>query len=73
MNVVDDLRMPDVVNLIDCNLRLDLREGIPVAIVIVAGVFVIELRRIGSFVRCAECFVLPVFDDVDAIRIQRWH
>jgi hypothetical protein len=70
MNVVDDLRMPDVVNLVDSDLRFDLRERIPVAIVIVTGVLVIELRRIGAFERRAECFVVPVFDDVDAVRIQ---
>ena len=73
MNVVDDLRMPDVVNLVDRELRLDLRERVPVAVVIVAGVFVIELRRISSFVRRAESFVVPVLDDVNAVRIQRRH
>ena len=73
MDVVDNLRMPDVVNLVDSDLRLELREGIPVAIVIVACVFVIKLRRVSSLVRRSERFVVPVFDDVDAIRIQRRH
>ena len=60
MYVVDDLRMPDVVNLVDGELRFDLRERIPVAVVIVTGVLVIELGRIGAFERRAECFVVPV-------------
>ena len=70
MNVVDDLRMPNVVNLIDRELCLDLREGIPVAIVIVTRVLVIELRRISTFERRAECFVVPVLDDVYAVGIE---
>src|SRR6185369_13232266 len=70
VDVVDYLRMPDVVNLIDSELRLDLREGVPVAVVIVTGVLVIELWRIRAFERCAECFVVPGFDDVYAVRVQ---
>src|SRR5687768_18185582 len=42
--VVDDLRMPNVVNLVYGELRFDLRERVPVAIVIVSGVLVIKLR-----------------------------
>ena len=49
VNVVDNLRMPDVENLVDDQLRFDLREGVPVAIVVVAGVLVIKLGRIGAF------------------------
>ena len=45
MDVVHDLRMPDIVQRIDCELCLDLRESIPVAVVVVAGVIVIQLRR----------------------------
>ena len=70
MNIVDDLRMPDVVNLIDGDLRLDLGEGIPIAVVIVAHILVIKLRRIGAFIRSAERFVVPVLDDIHAIGIQ---
>ncbi len=73
MYVVDDLRMPDVENLIDDELRLDLGERVPVAIVIVARVLVIELGRIGSFVRRAQSLLIPVVDDVDAVRIRRRH
>ena len=73
MNVVDDLRMPDVENLVDDQLRLNLRERVPVAIVIVAGVLVIELRRVSAFVRRAQSFLIPVVDDIHAIRIGRRH
>ena len=38
MNVVHDLRVPDVVNLVDGELRFNLREGVPIAVVIVTGV-----------------------------------
>jgi len=70
VDVVDDLRVPDVMDFIDCQLRFDLRKGVPVAIVIVADVLVIKLGRLGAFVRRAESFVVPIFDDVDAVRIQ---
>jgi hypothetical protein len=70
MDVVDDLRMPDVVNFVDGELRLDLGERVPVAVVVVTDVLVIELGRLGAFELCAKCFVVPVFDDVDAVGIQ---
>ena len=73
MNVMDDLRMPDIENLVDDELRLDLRESVPIAIVIMAGVLMIKLRRIGSFVRRAQGFLVPVVDDVDAIGVRRRH
>ena len=73
MNVVDDLRVPDVVNLIDGQLRLDLRERVPVAVVVVADVFVIKLGRIGAFVWRAESFLVPVVDDIDAVGIEARH
>ena len=69
VDVVDDLRVPDVVDLIDRELRLDLRKGVPVAVVVVADVFVIKLGRLGAFERRAERFVVPVFDDIDAVGI----
>ena len=70
---MDDLRVPDVVDLIDRELRLDLREGVPIAVVIVADVLVVKLGRIGAFVRRAESFLVPVIDDINAIRVQTWH
>ena len=70
MNVVDDLWMPDVVNLVYCDSCLVLSEGIPVAIVIVSSIFMIELGRLSAFIRRAEGFVVPVLNNVNAIRIQ---
>src|SRR6185436_15502955 len=70
MNVVDDLRPPNVVNFVDGDLSFDLRERVPVAIVIVARVLVIELRRISAFERRAEGSVVPVLDDIHAVRIE---
>ena len=70
MYVVDDLRMPGVVNLVDGELRFNLREGVPVAVVIVACVLVVELGRIGAFERSVECFVVPVLNDVYAVRVE---
>ena len=70
MYVMNNLRMPGVVYLVHRNLSFDLREGVPIAVIVVTCVFVIELRRIGSLVRGPESLVVPVFDDVDAVRIQ---
>src|SRR5260370_33709337 len=71
MYVMDDLRMPGIENLIDDKLRLDLRERVPVAIVVVAGVLVIKLRRISAFVWSTQRFLIPVVDDVHAVGIRR--
>src|ERR1700752_499401 len=71
MNVMNYLWMPNIVDLVYSELRLYLRECVPIAVVIVTGIFVIELRRVSSFVRSAECLVVPVLDDIDAIGIKR--
>ena len=71
--VVDYLRVPDVVNLINGQLRLDLREGVPVAVVVVADVLVIKLRRRRALVGRAQGLVVPVLHDVHAVRVQRGH
>src|ERR1041384_438360 len=73
MNVVDDLRMPDVLNLVDRQLSLDLRERIPVAIIVVPGVVMIELRWVRALSRSAERFVIPRLYYIDTVRIQRWN
>ena len=73
MDVVHDLRMPDDVQRVDGQTRLDLRERVPVAVVIVPRVFVVKLRRVSPFVRRAQCFVVPILDDVHAVRIGRRH
>ena len=69
MNVVDDLRMPDVVDFINRQLRFDLRKSIPIAVVVVSDVFVIKLRRFSSFKRRSQSFVIPIFDNINAVGI----
>ena len=54
MNVVQNLRAPDVVDFVHRELRLDLRERVPVAVVVVADVMVIKLGRRGAFGGRAE-------------------
>ena len=54
MDVVHDLWMPLAVQRIDDHLRLDLRERIPVAVVVVAGVIVVQRRRLAALPRRAE-------------------
>ena len=69
VDVVDDLRIPRRVQRVHRVARLELRERVPVAVVVVADVLVIELRRIAPFRRRAERGAIVVADDVDAIRI----
>src|SRR4051812_29173869 len=38
-----------------------------------AGVVVVKLRWLSSFVRRAERFAIPVGDNVDAVGIRRWN
>lgn len=73
MNVEHDLRMPDVVDLIDGELCLDLREGVPVAVQVMADVPMIKLGRIGAFIRRAERFVVPILHDINAVRVEARH
>ena len=73
VDVVDDLRMPHVVDRIHDQLRLDLRERIPVAVVVVPGVGVIQLGRVRPFGRRPEGATVPVGDDRDPIGVERRH
>ena len=73
VQVVDDLRMPDVVDLLDRQAVLGLREHEPVAVVVVAGVGLIDLRRRAPLERRAERLRVPLLDEVPAIRVQRRH
>ena len=73
VHVVDDLRMPHVVQLGDGQLRFLLREHVPVAIVVVADVFLVKLGRAGALEGRAKGAAVPARHDVHAIRIKRWH
>ena len=73
VNVVNDFGMPDIVQRGDGEARLHLRENVPVAIVVVAHVVVVQLRRRSAFERRAESLAVPARHDVDAIGIERGH
>ncbi len=71
MHVVDDLRMPDIVQLRYGEPRFRLREDVPVAIVVVPDILLIQLRRRRAFVRRAQGFAIPARDDVDTVGVER--
>src|SRR5262249_13572667 len=65
--------MPEIEQTIDCQLRLNLGKGVPVAIVVVARVMMVELGWRGSLGRCPESLLVPVRDNVGAIGIEGRH
>ena len=73
MDVVDDFGEPLAPKERRDNLRLDLRQHEPVAVVVVAGVVMIEHRRAAAFVLRAERLAIPVGDDVYAVGVDRRH
>jgi len=73
VQIEDDLRMPDVVELGDGEARFSLREEIPVAVEVVAGVLVAEPRRRRALERRAQGLSVPAGDQVQAIGIERGH
>ncbi len=72
MHVVDDLRMPDILQF-RREARFGLRENVPVAIVVVADVLVIELRRRRAFIRRAQRLAIPARHDIHSVGILRRH
>ena len=70
VDVVDDLRMPDIVSLFNGQSGLDLRKRIPISIVIVARVLVVELCHGRAFVGCSEVALVPSCHFVHAVRVQ---
>ena len=73
MHVVDDLGVPGVVHLLDGQPRLLLAEDVPVAVVVVAGVAVVELGQRRCLVGRPEPAVVPGVHLVDAVGIERRH
>ncbi len=71
VNVVNNLRVPDVLYSGDRIASLGLGEDIPIAIVIVAYIVLPQLGRLAAFIRCVQGFAIPASDDVHAVRIQR--
>ena len=70
VNVVHNLRVPDVVERIDGQLGFDLGERVPVPVVVVTGVVMVQLRRRRPFGAGAERVVIPLGDDGHAVGIQ---
>ena len=73
MHVIDDLRKPLApVKLGDVPSLLQI-EHEPIAIVVVTGVMVIELRRNRAFGFRSKCLSIPIRDEIDAVGIRRWN
>jgi len=73
VNVVHDLRVPHVVERVHHQLRLDLGERVPIAVVVVPGVVMVQLGWLGALGGRAERAVVPVGDDRDPVRVERGH
>ena len=71
MHVVENLWMPFLVHAVDRVARLDLGEHVPIAVVIVAGVMVVELRHRRALERRLGDLFVPVDDDIEAVGIER--
>ena len=71
MHVVNDLRTPGVVRMLDGEAGFDLAEPVPIAVVVVPGVLVIKLRHRSAFVFGPQPALVPVVHLVHAVRIQR--
>ena len=70
VDVVHDLRMPDVVERIDRQLRLHLGERVPVPVVVVPGVMVIQLGWRHPLGGRAKRAIVPPRHDGDAVGVQ---
>ena len=66
-----DLRVPHVVQRVYGELSLHLCEGVPVAIVVVAGVVVVQLRRLAALGGRSQGAVIPFGHDRHAVGIER--
>ncbi len=71
--VVDDLRKPVVIELPRDRLRLDLREHVPVTVVVVADIVMVELGDPGHLEVGTDVRHVPVGDDVEAVRVHVRH
>ena len=67
---VDDLRLPLAPRVLD-HARLDHVEHVGVAVVVVADVLLVELRRVRQLVRRPDVFHVPVGDHLLAVGIDR--
>ena len=71
VHVVHDLRVPAVVEVAQRELRLLLREHVPVAVVVVADVGLVEQRRARALERRPQLLPVPLAHDVGPVRVVR--
>ena len=71
MHIVDDLGKPLLIKHARQQLRLNLRQHEPIAVVIVSRVFLIQPRQVRAFIRRANRPLIPLHNDVQPIRICR--
>ncbi len=69
--VEDDVWVPDVMDLLDCQPRLGLGKHEPVAVIIVTRIGMVERRRLGTLVRSAERLLVVVGDQLHPVGIER--
>ena len=70
MDVPVDLREPDRVELLGDDAGLGLGEHEPVAVVVVAGVILIELQKLGRLVGRADGLAVPLGDVVETVGVE---
>ena len=73
VDVVHDLRVPHVVDRVHYELRLDLGERVPVAVVVVPDIVMIQLGWVGALRGRAHRTVVPASDDRDTVGVERGH
>src|SRR6266567_820709 len=73
VDVVHDLRVPHVVDRVHYELRLDLGERVPVAVVVVPDIVMIQLGWVGALRGRADRTVVPASDDRDTVGVERGH
>ena len=71
VDVPVDLRVPDLVEELGDDLRLSLRQHEPVAVVVVAGVVLVELQEPRALVRRTDVLAIPARDVVEPIGVER--
>ena len=71
MHVKDKLREPFLPIQLRDGLRLNEIEHEPIAIIIVPGVMMIQLRRRCAFALGAERLAIPICDNINAVGIRR--
>ena len=69
MDIGYDLRMPDIVDLLNHQPSFFLSEHEPVPIVVMTRVGVVKPWGCLTFGRCPQCLPIPAIHDIDPVRI----